>query len=78
MDKSHNPEFTMLEVYAAYRDYLWMMGMVEEMMAHVAQEVNGSTQVSMGGTVIDFTPPGNGSACSTPSGRRTGLDLQEA
>ncbi|HSQ75929.1 MAG TPA: amino acid--tRNA ligase-related protein, partial [Bacteroidota bacterium] len=55
MDKSHNPEFTMLEVYAAYRDYIWMMGMVEEMMAHVAQEVNGSMQVSLGGSVIDFT-----------------------
>jgi lysyl-tRNA synthetase class 2 len=57
MDRSHNPEFTMLEVYAAYRDYQWMMGMVEEMMGHVAQAVNGSPRVTAGDTVIDFTPP---------------------
>jgi lysyl-tRNA synthetase class 2 len=57
MDRSHNPEFTMLEVYAAYRDYQWMMGMVEEMMGHVAQAVNGSPRVTFGDTVIDFSPP---------------------
>lgn len=57
MDKSHNPEFTMLEVYVAYRDYQWMMGMVEAMMAEVAKAVNGSLQVTVGDRVIDFTPP---------------------
>ncbi len=57
MDKSHNPEFTMLEVYVPYRDYLWMMGMVESMMAEVARAVNGSLKVTIGGNEIDFTPP---------------------
>ena len=76
MDKSHNPEFTMLEVYAAYRDYIWMMGIVEEMMAHVAQEVNGSPQVSMGGTVIDFTPPWKRISMFDAIRERTGMDLQ--
>ena len=57
MDKSHNPEFTMLEVYVPYRDYLWMMGMVESMMAEVARAVNGSLKVTIGGNKIDFTPP---------------------
>jgi lysyl-tRNA synthetase class 2 len=76
MDKSHNPEFTMLEVYAAYRDYIWMMGMVEEMMAHVAQEVNGSMQVSLGGSVIDFTPPWKRISMFDAIRERTGMDLQ--
>jgi len=75
MDKSHNPEFTMLEVYAAYRDYLWMMGMVEEMMAHVAQVVNGSPRVSMGDTEIDFTPPWKRISMFDAIRERTGLDL---
>jgi lysyl-tRNA synthetase, class II len=57
MDKSHNPEFTMLEVYVAYRDYIWMMAMVEEMIAGVARTLNGSTVVELGGPRIDFTPP---------------------
>jgi lysyl-tRNA synthetase, class II len=57
MDKSHNPEFTMLEVYVAYRDYQWMMGMVEEMVASVAKALNGSTRVTIGDREIDFAPP---------------------
>lgn len=57
MDKSHNPEFTMLEVYVAYRDYIWMMGMVEQMIAGVATALNGSPRVELGGQTIDFTPP---------------------
>jgi lysyl-tRNA synthetase, class II len=57
MDRSHNPEFTMMEVYVAYRDYLWMMGLVEELVSRVAQAVNGSMKIQHGSTVIDFTPP---------------------
>ena len=57
MDRKHNPEFTMLEVYVAYRDYLWMMGMVEEMIAGVASHVNGSLRIETAGGVIDLSPP---------------------
>jgi lysyl-tRNA synthetase, class II len=57
MDKSHNPEFTMMEVYVAFRDYRWMMELVEEMVSRVALEVNGSMNVKFGDHVIDFTPP---------------------
>jgi lysyl-tRNA synthetase class 2 len=57
MDRTHNPEFTMLEVYVAYKDYLWMMEMVEQMIAQVAMAVNGSMKVRLGGNEIDFTPP---------------------
>jgi lysyl-tRNA synthetase class 2 len=57
MDRSHNPEFTMLEVYVPYKDYIWMMTLVEEMISEVAIAVNGSTVVTRGTTAIDFTPP---------------------
>ncbi len=76
MDKSHNPEFTMLEVYAAYRDYVWMMGMVEEMMAEVAQTVNGSPRVTTGKTVIDFSPPWKRLSMFEAIRIHTGLDLR--
>jgi len=57
MDRTHNPEFTMLEVYVALKDYVWMMGLVEDMIGRVAQAVNGSLKVQHGSHVIDFTPP---------------------
>ncbi len=57
MDKNHNPEFTMLEVYVAYRDYLWMMGLVEEMIGRVAHTLHGSLMIERNGKRIDFTPP---------------------
>lgn len=57
MDRTHNPEFTMLEVYVAYKDYLWMMDLVEEMFCTVANAVNGSLLVNVGGKEIDFTSP---------------------
>ncbi|MEK6570657.1 MAG: amino acid--tRNA ligase-related protein, partial [Bacteroidota bacterium] len=57
MDKAHNPEFTMLELYVAYKDYEWMIKLVEEMMTRVTLEVNGSAKVKFGENEIDFTPP---------------------
>jgi lysyl-tRNA synthetase class 2 len=57
MDRNHNPEFTMLELYVAYQDYVWMMGLVEELVSTAAREVNGSTSWSVGGRTIDFSPP---------------------
>lgn len=57
MDRTHNPEFTMLEVYVAYRDYIWMMEMVEQMISQVAMAINGSMKVTVGDSAIDFTPP---------------------
>jgi lysyl-tRNA synthetase class 2 len=50
----HNPEFTMLEFYQAYADYRDLMSLTEEMLAHVAREVNGTTAVSYQGRTIDF------------------------
>ncbi|HJX71026.1 MAG TPA: lysine--tRNA ligase, partial [Bacteroidales bacterium] len=55
MDRTHNPEFTVMEIYIAYKDYLWMMDFVEEMIQKVAKDVTGSLQVPYGDKVIDFS-----------------------
>jgi lysyl-tRNA synthetase, class II len=57
MDRNHNPEFTMMELYVAYKDYAWMMELAEEMIATINQAVNGGSTATVGGNLIDFTPP---------------------
>ncbi len=57
MDKTHNPEFTMLELYVAYKDYIWMMELVENLISKVAENVNGSMKLTVGKNEIDFAPP---------------------
>lgn len=57
MDRNHNPEFTMLEVYIAYKDYRWIMELVEELVGTAAKAVAGSMKVMVHNTAIDFTPP---------------------
>ncbi|MGQ9610702.1 MAG: lysine--tRNA ligase, partial [bacterium] len=57
MDKEHNPEFTMLELYKAYSDYEDMMHITEEMIAYTAKEACGSTIINYQGKEIDLTPP---------------------
>jgi len=57
MDRTHNPEFTVMELYVAYKDYNWMMGMTEQLLEKVAQESNGSTKVKVGDNEIDFKAP---------------------
>lgn len=57
MDASHNPEFTLLELYQAYTDYEGMMEMVESLYAYVAKKVVGSTKITYQGEEIDLTPP---------------------
>ena len=57
MDRTHNPEFTMMELYVAYQDYEWMMGLTEELLAHVAEAVTGGTTVTYGGKEIEFAGP---------------------
>ncbi|MCQ2142800.1 MAG: lysine--tRNA ligase [Bacteroidales bacterium] len=55
MDKTHNPEFTCMEIYVAYKDYIWMMEFVEKMLAKIAAKVNGgSTEVTIGENTVDF------------------------
>ena len=54
MDKTHNPEFTCMEIYVAYKDYFWMMDFVEKMLCKVAVAVNGTTKVDIAGNTVDF------------------------
>lgn len=57
MDRYHNPEFTQIELYVAYRDYLWMMDLVEEMIEKVVLDLYGNTKVQVGENLIDFKRP---------------------
>ncbi|GAB4253015.1 MAG: lysine--tRNA ligase [Vicingaceae bacterium] len=57
MDRTHNPEFTQMELYVAYKDYKWMMEFTENMLSHIAQEVFGTTKVTFGKHEIDFKAP---------------------
>ena len=57
MDRTHNPEFTVMELYVAYKDYLWMMEMTESLLEKVAYDTNGNTAVAVGENTIDFKAP---------------------
>jgi lysyl-tRNA synthetase class 2 len=57
MDRTHNPEFTVMEIYVAYKDYKWMMDFTEEMIEKVAMDLHGTTKVQVGDHVIDFKRP---------------------
>ena len=57
MDKNHNPEFTILELYVAYKDYFWMMELTESLIEKVCLEINGKTKIEYDSKQIDFKAP---------------------
>lgn len=57
IDRTHNPEFTVLEWYTAYKDYFWMMEITEQLMERIALALHGTTQVQLHETIIDFKAP---------------------
>jgi len=57
MDRTHNPEFTVMEIYVAYKDYNWMMEFTEQMLERIALEVLGTTKVQIGENTVDFKAP---------------------
>ncbi|SHN18037.1 lysyl-tRNA synthetase, class II [Cyclobacterium lianum] len=57
MDRTHNPEFTSMEIYVAYKDYNWMMEMVEDLLGQIARAVLGETQAKVGENMIEFAGP---------------------
>lgn len=57
MDRFHNPEFTQMELYVAYKDYEWMMDLVEEMVEQIALDLHGSTKIKLNDKEIDFKRP---------------------
>ncbi len=73
----HNPEYTLLEVYQAYVDYQEMMRLTEELFAHAAREVLGTTRVVFQGTEIDLAPPWPRRSMLDAIAERTGVDFRE-
>jgi len=57
MDRTHNPEFTCMEIYVSYKDYNWMMDYTEKMLEKIALEVNGTTEIKVGEEMISFKAP---------------------
>jgi lysyl-tRNA synthetase, class II len=77
MDRTHNPEFTSMEIYVAYKDYLWMMEMVEECLESITREVLGSTEVEYEGKAIDFAGPYRRLSMYDAIQEYTGFDISE-
>src|SRR6266571_8461642 len=75
IDRSHNPEFTMMECYQAYADYNDIMRLVEEMICFIAQEVKGSARITYQGIAIDLTPPWNRIRLLDAIEEFTGIDV---
>ncbi|UMB62069.1 lysine--tRNA ligase [Lutibacter sp. A80] len=57
MDRTHNPEFTVMELYVAYKDYNWMMNMTEELLEKIAIDTNGTSEVQIGENKVNFKAP---------------------
>ena len=74
IDRTHNPEFTMLEFYQAYADYEDIMRLVEELFVEVVRAATGSNVVTFQGTTIDFTPPFQRMSFMEELGKRAGFD----
>ncbi len=77
MSRFHNPEFTMMELYVAYKDYYWMMDFAEEMLEHVAIATNGTTEVEVGDNVISFKRPWKRYTMYEAIQEYTGIDISE-
>ncbi len=75
MDRTHNPEFTCMEVYVAYKDYNWMMNSIEELLEKIAVTVHGSTKVPIGDHVIDFKRPFKRITMIDAIKEHTGIDI---
>ncbi|MBS1613834.1 MAG: lysine--tRNA ligase, partial [Bacteroidetes bacterium] len=75
MDRTHNPEFTVLEFYVAYKDYFWMMDFTEKMMEQVAIALHGTTEVQVGDKTISFKAPFKRIAIYDAIKEFTGVDV---
>ncbi|MDO4763799.1 MAG: lysine--tRNA ligase [Flavobacteriaceae bacterium] len=75
MDRTHNPEFTAMEIYVAYKDYNWMMDFTEKLLEHCAIAVNGSTKATFGEHEIDFKAPYPRISMTEAIQKFTGFDI---
>ena len=74
MDRTHNPEFTILEFYVAYRDYFWMMNTTEKLLEKIAIELHGTTDVTVGDKTISFAAPFKRISILDAIKEQTGID----
>jgi lysyl-tRNA synthetase class 2 len=77
MDRTHNPEFTVMEMYAAYKDYNWMMDTTEELLEKIAIKLHGTTKVEFNGKVIDYKAPYKRIGILDAIKEHTGFDLYQ-
>lgn len=77
MDRTHNPEFTAMEIYVAYKDYIWMMKMVEQLLETTCIAVNGNTEVEYDGKMISFKGPYRRLSMYESIQEYTGIDVSE-
>lgn len=77
MSRFHNPEFTQIELYVAYKDYEWMMNLVEEMIEKVAIDLHGTTEVQVGDNMINFARPWKRYTMFEAIKEFTGVDITE-
>ena len=75
MDRTHNPEFTMVELYVAYKDYYWMMETTENLLEKIAYELNQTSTVKLGDKIIDFKAPYNRISILDSIKEHTGIDI---
>ena len=75
MDRTHNPEFTCMEIYVAYKDYLWMMEFTEQMLEHVALAANGTTDLTIDGKAVSFKAPFRRVTMTEAIREKTGYDI---
>ena len=75
MDRTHNPEFTVMEIYVAYKDYKWMMEFTEKLLEHAALAVNGTTKAVFGSHNIDFKAPYPRVTMTDAIKKYTGFDI---
>lgn len=77
MDRTHNPEFTILEFYVAYKDYFWMMETTEQLLEKAALDVNGTTDVTVGENVLSFKAPFKRVSIYDAIREHTGIDISQ-
>ena len=75
MDRTHNPEFTCMEIYVAYKDYRWMMEFTEQLLERISTEVNGSTELTIDGRAISFKAPFRRVTMTDAIREKTGYDI---
>ncbi len=75
MDRTHNPEFTCMEIYVSYKDYNWMMAFTEKMLEKICLDVNGTTEVKVGDNIISFKAPYKRVTMIDAIKEHTGIDI---